>query len=244
MILAQKQLIQKVVEEEMLIELELPTCVYNYFERNPLNNIIHNLVVNFIIGLNNSNFTKLKKKLISNSGFFTILENISNQKENKRKRQKLCYLGHIKKLGNYFSKNLLKSENDERWVEFKENFLKIENEKENKALGDVYVNNDADDDEIMFTFSIEEIKEKYFDFLGYKTENVEIENNKSENEDEEDDTDTNLNELIDEFSDDVDLQNENSAELLKQKEVKEFNDNNYWRSNIKFNVEDIMAKYN
>lgn len=89
----------------------------------------------------------------------------------------------MKKLANTYSKTTLSKETDPRWVKYLSHYLDQENEKENKALGGVYVNND---DEILFSFTLEEIREKYSVFLGLKEEVVEPNpENEVENKSEE-----------------------------------------------------------
>ena len=185
LILAKKDVTEKIFDEEILIQSGISTNLFKMFQRNPLNNILHNLVTTFIIRICNSNLTRFQKCLTANSDYFENLEKISNEVRSAKSRQKTCYLGHIKKISNLFLKSLLKNETDERWLKFRDNFLQIENEKENKALGDVYVNNDNDENEIMFTFSFEEIKEKYSVFLGFKKEEAEAEINKIKDTDVE-----------------------------------------------------------
>lgn len=174
LILNQKIRPESLFSDEDLAKSEIDKDLYRFYTEHPLNNILHNVVTSFIIAIGNSNLEKSKLKFAKNNGFFELLEEITKNKDNKAFKQKKCYMGHLKKLSNFFSPNLLDEETDERWTNFKVNFLAIENEKENKALGDVYVNNVNDDDGIMFCFTLDEIKEKYSVFLGFKSEEEEI----------------------------------------------------------------------
>jgi len=185
LVLNQKSHKEPLLSDAQLEESEIEKNLFRFFKENPLNNILHNVVTSFVISIGKSKFEKTKKKLAQNEGFFDLLSEVSSNSKKKVFRQQKCYLGHLKKVANFFSSNVLKTETDERWVEFRDLFLKTENEKENKALGDVYVNNENDDDGIMFCFTMEEIKEKYSVFLGFKTEEEEQEIKKVETLNEE-----------------------------------------------------------
>lgn len=185
LILNQKSRTEPLISDAQLESSEIEKNLFRFYKVNPLNNILHNVVTSFIISIGNSKFEKIKKKLAQNEGFFELLEDVTKNSQKRVFRQQKCYLGHLKKLANFFSSNVLKSETDERWVNFRDEFLKEENEKENKALGDVYVNNENDDDGIMFCFTMEEIKEKYSVFLGFKTEEEEVKKIEEMNENNE-----------------------------------------------------------
>jgi hypothetical protein len=187
LILNQKSRAEPLLTDAELENSDIEKNLFRFYKENPLNNILHNVVTSFIISIGNSKFEKIKRKLAQNEGFFELLEDVTKNAQKRVFRQQKCYLGHLKKLANFFSSNVLKSETDERWVNFRDEFLKEENEKENKALGDVYVNNENDDDGIMFCFTMEEIKDKYSVFLGFKTEEEEeeIKKIKQMNEDNE-----------------------------------------------------------
>lgn len=174
LILNQKSRSEPLLSDSQFENSKIELNLYRFFKEHPLNNILHNVVTGFIISVGKSKFEKTNKKLAQNEGFFDLLEEVTKNKKEKVFRQQKCYLGHLKKLANFFSPNVLKNETDKRWIDFRDMFLKPENEKENKALGDVYVNNENDEDGIMFCFTMEEIKEKYSVFLGFKTEEEEI----------------------------------------------------------------------
>ena len=189
LILKQESRSESFLTDESLSKSDIDKNLYRFYIEHPLNNILHNVVTSFIISIGNSKFEKSKIKFAKNDGFFDLLNEITDNRNDKAFKQKKCYMGHLKKLANFFSPNLLKNEDDKRWINFTDNFLKEENEKENKALGDVYVNNVNDDDGIMFSFTLDEIKEKYSVFLGFKTEEEEIKSieEKNENKDKTED---------------------------------------------------------
>lgn len=185
LILNQKTVTAPLMDESALDSSEIEVNLYRFFKEHPLNNILHNVVTSFIISIGNSKFENIKTKIAQNEGFFSLLEEVSKNRNSKIFFQQKCYLGHLKKLSNFFQTAILKSESDERWVNFRDQFLKDENEKENKALGDVYVNNENDEDGILFCFTMEEIKEKYSVFLGFKTEEEEIKTIENKNQKED-----------------------------------------------------------
>ena len=194
---------QKLLKTTLMNESELDTSgieknLYRFYKEHPLNNILHNVVTSFIISIGNSKFENAKEKIAKNEGFFTLLEEVTKNRNSKVFFQQKCYLGHLKKLANFFTSSVLSSETDKRWVDFRDEFLKDENEKENKALGDVYVNNENDEDGIMFCFTMEEIKEKYSVFLGFKSEEEEIQKIEQSNENSE------VNEVENEKNDETD----------------------------------------
>jgi hypothetical protein len=174
LILNQKSVSANLMNEKDLEASGIEVNLYRFFKEHPLNNILHNVVTSFIISIGNSKFEGIKTRIAQNEGFFTLLDEVSKNRDSKVFFQQKCYLGHLKKLSNFFQTAVLKNETDDRWINFRDQFLKDENEKENKALGDVYVNNENDEDGIMFCFTMEEIKEKYSVFLGFKTEEEEI----------------------------------------------------------------------
>lgn len=185
LMLNQKSYEETLVEEAVLEKSGIAENLFRFFKEHPLNNILHNVVTNFILSVGNSKFEKAKQELMQNEGFFNLLEEITQNRGKRIFRQQKCYLGHLKKLANFFSSTVLKNESDARWVNFRDEFLKDENDKENKALGDVYVNNENDDDGIMFCFTMQEIKDKYSVFLGFKTEEEEIKKIEQQNQKKE-----------------------------------------------------------
>lgn len=185
LILNQKSVEEPLIEEAVLEGSGIAENLFRFFSEHPLNNILHNVVTNFILSVGNSKFEKAKQEFVKNEGFFSLLDDITKNRGKRVFRQQKCYLGHLKKVANFFSATVLKSEDDKRWVDFRDEFLKEENDKENKALGDVYVNNENDDDGIMFCFTMQEIKDKYSVFLGFKTEEDEIKKIEEQNQNNE-----------------------------------------------------------
>ena len=169
LILSNKERGEDLFSESNLDQSGLDQGLYTLFLKNPLNNILHNAITSFILNLNKLSFETAKIQFSKNEDFFGILENISKNGDSKEFRHGNGYMGHIKKIANEFSKTALEKETDERWVHFRDNFLSLENEKENTALGDVYVNND---DEMLFSFTLDEIREKYSVFLGFTEEKL------------------------------------------------------------------------
>lgn len=229
MILKNKQKMSSVISEEDLLNSKILDDIYDYYQFNPLNNILHNKTTKFIMGLMSLEMPKVKKRISQNEKLFKILEKISMNMDSNQFRQQNCYLGHMKKLANYFHGKDLKNEVDERWLGFRDRFLKLENEKENKALGDVYVNNDDDADDIVFLFSMEEVKEKYKVFLGFTVEE-ENKNNETTSEDEqevkskEDDSENQIDENQIEVNQEANKE-ENEETLTKQIDNEEVNCN-------------------
>ena len=170
LILSSKERCEDLFSESDLDQSGLDRGLFTLFLKNPLNNILHNAITRFILNINKLSFETAKIQFSKNEDFFGILENISKNSASKEFRHGNCYMGHIKKIANEFAKTLLEKEKDERWVLFRDNFLNLENEKENTALGDVYINND--DDEMMFSFTLDEIREKYSVFLGFTEEEL------------------------------------------------------------------------
>ena len=171
LILSSKERGEDLFSESELDQSGLDRGLFTLFLKNPLNNILHNAITSFIMNLHKLSFETAKIQFSKNEDFFGILENISKNSASKKFRQSNCYMGHIKKIANEFAKTVLEKETDERWVNFKDNFLNLENEKENTALGDVYINND-DNDDMLFSFTLDEIREKYSVFLGFTEEEL------------------------------------------------------------------------
>lgn len=216
------------------------------------------------MGLVNSKFETVKKRISNNDKFFAILESISMNMDDISFRQKNCYLGHMKKLANYFHRDLLKNETDERWLGFRDRFLKIENEKENKALGNVYVNNDDDENDLEFHFNAEEIKKKYSKFLGF---DVEEETEKAENDDEEKNEEESANPENMENSPEKETPQEiekeeneteeetkdseskyNFPDLKIQEEIMKeegnnttYSNNSFWKPNMNYKLDDLLS---
>ena len=222
LIIENKERSSLVLEESVISKSTIFEDVYDFFTCNPLNNILHYNTTKFIFGFMNADFAKIKKRLTQNEKLFKILNDISNNMSSGSYRQRNCYLGHIKKLTNLFHKEELKKETDERWIRFRDQFLKLENEKENKALGDVYVNNDDDDEHSSFYFSLEEVKEKYAEFLGFKVSKPKQLDDEDDDvsDKKEDDNDDNEDDDEDE-EDDEEKDEGNNSNKVKETETKE-----------------------
>ena len=142
LILSNKERAEDLFSESDLDQSRLDRSLFNVILKNPLNNILHNVITNFILNLNKLSFEIIKIKFSKNEDFFRILENISNNCGNKKFKQRNCYVGHIMKMANEFAKTVLEKEDDQRWVLFRDNFLNLENVKVKTALGDMDVSND------------------------------------------------------------------------------------------------------
>lgn len=238
--------------QENLVDPKMAKCLISLFTLYPHNNILHFQILRLLLEVNEVADGDLFSILfVKNQAFGDLLSTIEASKNilysNSKNPARPGYLGHVKTLIGTFAKSphgdQLKTVPS--YLNFMSNFFSMENTFETHCLGDVDVKPPPDSElENNFSFSMEEIKARYLDFLGYNTEGVHEKptapHEKDDVKEEEIVKDTKPAVIEhEELKEDM-----RKLDLMGVAEESAFFERNYWRPVIDFDVDSLVKEIN
>jgi len=243
-------------DQTVFIHSGFEKVVFKLMLDHPFNNILHNQIKKFVVSIIESNMDTLHDTYFTNNPAFSeflkgAINNRFSHLSRKRKMKK-GFVGPLIVMVTAILKHdtlASKLSANEDWKTFISEFYETEYQLEKIVMGDIDVKGDnGDQSEVVFYFSIEDVKKRYAEFLDLTEEPEgevgELESEELINSSQErlhlssEDVRSTENEQAD--------KNENPDLLQEIKDLDEhnpetsYNDFRYWKPEIDYNVEDLL----
>lgn len=231
---------------------KLPEALINQMKKHTNNNILHNHIFRLWTEvIDSENIQLFDLFFTNNQTFIRTLEEISlkssDNLSNSKKTARPGFLGHLKSLCTYINKSKLSDRlsSIKEYSDFCQNFYLVEKEFESRLLGDVDVRPEETDGDVYFAFTIDEIRTKYFEFLGYQAEEgagtPDTVNTESE---EGNDIHDSGDAIIVSNQSEEPLQEMKNLDVMTIPEEVAYYDHNYWKPNIDFDIDSLVNELN
>lgn len=226
----------------------LPETLINQMKKHTNNNILHNHIFRLWTEIIDSENDQLFDLFFTNNqAFIQALEEISQNSaanlSNSKQTARPGFLGHLKGLCTYINKSKLSDRlsSIKEYSDFCQNFYLVEREFESRLLGDVDVRPEDNEGDIYFAFTVDEIKTKYFEFLGYHADEGAGTPDTINTESEEgNDIHEGGDAIIVANQSEEPLQEMKNLDVMTVPEEVAYYDHNYWKPNIDFDIDSLL----
>lgn len=236
---------------EIFKKYNTANCIYTLFETYSMNNVLHHQLFNILLFIVQSKKKEvLEIFFFKNEKFLLLLQRIINEYQQHIQNREFItsgFIGYFKIITNKIKEMDLKDQpfsKNKIWIDFLQEFLAVEIEKEKEIFTDIDVNqNNNLDKQITYDFSMESIQEKYSEFLKL---NEVVSNQSEDNKKIGDDAEgKDLKETLHKPSPHIDseaLREELKKMDLMNQEETAFQDNRYWKTKPSYEIDVLLSE--